>query len=123
MYVQIVRLESGEAGLRAALKTTGGVVWAYWRGDAPTRGQYAEVELAVTKVLDWGRELQPLDDGTEQTAPFEVLHGRLERSDPDGTTELWIGGDILHVQTQGVAPPPGTRLRLRGVELTAYPTE
>ena len=123
MRVQVVRLESGEAGLRAALKTSGGVVWAYWRGDPPTRGVFTDVELAVTRVLDWGRELQPLTEETGQTAPLEVLHGTVVRVDPDGSAQLRVGDGVLHVATQGAPPPPGTRFRLGGVELTAYPSE
>lgn len=123
MRVQVVRLESGEAGLRAALKTSGGVVWAYWRGPPPTRGVFTDVELAVTRVLDWGRELQPLTAEDGEAAPFEVLHGTLERVDADGSAELRVGTDTLHLATRGAPPPPGTPLRLRGVELTAYPSE
>ncbi|HZI15669.1 MAG TPA: hypothetical protein VE153_35205 [Myxococcus sp.] len=121
MQVQVVRVEQGEAGLRAALKTSGGIIWAYWRGDPPTRGQFTDVELAVTRVVSWGQELEPLTEGAGRAA-LEVLHGTLERIDADGSAELRVGGATLIVSTQGTPPPVGTKVRLSGCEITAYPS-
>jgi hypothetical protein len=121
MQVQVVRVEQGEAGLRAALKTSGGIIWAYWRGDPPTRGQFTDVELAVTRVVSWGQELEPLTEDAGRAA-LEVLHGTLVRIDADGSAELRVGGATLHVSTQGTPPPVGTKVRLSGCEITAYPS-
>lgn len=125
MQVQVVRVEGTEAGLRTALKTSGGIIWAYWRGDPPTRGQFTDVELAVTRVVSWGQELEPVEAESGQPGgrtALEVLYGTLERIDADGSAELRVGGATLHVSTQGTPPPPGTKVRLSGCEITAYPS-
>lgn len=124
MHVQVVRVEAGENGLRTALKTSGGVVWTYWRGDPPTRGQFIDAELAIAGALTWGRELEPLtsEDATASPAALGVLHAVLERYESDGTAVLRVGNGVVLVTTRGTPPTEGTPVRLRGGELTAYPT-
>ena len=63
-------------GPRVALKTPGGVIWAYWRGDPPSRGQFTDVELAVTRVLTWGEELEPISEASAGEPTLGVLDGR-----------------------------------------------
>lgn len=124
MRVQVLRLEVGEAGPRVALKTPGGVFWAYWRGEPPTRGAFTDVELAIAGVVEWGRELTALSgpggDGAGGAA-LECLNGTLEHLDADGTATVRVGGDAVLVATRGRAPALGTGVRLRGCEIAAYP--
>lgn len=128
MRVQVVRVESGEGGVRTALKTAGGVVWTYWRGDPPTRAQFSDVELAITAPVTWGRQLEIVraddtaNEGATSLPPaLGCLHAVLESIDQDGVALLRVGDGLVLVETTGAAPAPGTQLRLRACELTAYP--
>jgi hypothetical protein len=127
MRVRVVRMEEGESGLRTALLTEGGVVWTYWRGESPTAGQSVDVELAISAELTWGRELEVIADEDDSPgaltagAALGCLHAVLERTEPDGAAVLRVSEGILLVFAKGEPPPPGTRLRVRGCEITAYP--
>ncbi|MFP2910226.1 hypothetical protein ACLESD_35340 [Pyxidicoccus sp. 3LFB2] len=122
MQAQVVRLEQGDIGPRIALKTPGGVVWVYWRGDPPTRGQFTDVELAVTRVLTWGEELEPVSAAEAGEPTLGVLDGTLEAVDAEGTVTLRVGHSPVILSAKGTPPAPGTRVRLRNCEITAYPT-
>jgi hypothetical protein len=122
MHVQVVRLEQGAVGPRVALKTPGGVIWAYWRGDPPSRGQFTDVELAVTRVLTWGEELEPVSDAEAGEPTLGVLDGTLEVVDEEGTVTLLVGSSLVILSAKGTPPAPGTRVRLRNCEIAAYPT-
>jgi hypothetical protein len=122
MHAQVVRLEQGEVGPRVALKTPGGVVWAYWRGDPPTRGQYTDVELAITRVLTWGEELVPVSAAQAEEPTLGCLDGTLEAVDAEGTVTLRVGTARVILSARGTPPAPGTHVRLRDCEITAYPT-
>jgi hypothetical protein len=119
MHAQVVRLEQGDIGPRIALKTPGGIVWVYWRGDPPTKGQFTDVELAVTRVLTWGEELEPVSEVREPT--LGVLDGTLEAVDAEGTVTLRVGTSQVILSARGTPPAPGTRVRLRNCEIAAYP--
>ncbi|QSQ21154.1 hypothetical protein JY651_39105 [Pyxidicoccus parkwayensis] len=119
MHAQVVRLEQGDIGPRIALKTPGGIVWVYWRGDPPTKGQFTDVELAVTRVLTWGEELEPVSEVREPT--LGVLDGTLEAVDAEGTVTLRVGTAQVILSARGTPPAPGTRVRLRNCEIAAYP--
>lgn len=121
MHAQVVRLEQGAVGPRVALKTPGGVIWVYWRGDAPTRGQFTDVELAVTRVLTWGEELEPVSEAAAGEPTLGVLDGTLEAADAEGTVTLRVGVWPVILSAKGTAPAPGTRVRLRNCEIAAYP--
>lgn len=122
MEAQVVRLEQGAIGPRIALKTPGGVIWVYWRGDPPTRGQFTDVELAVTRVLTWGEELEPVSAAEAREPTLGVLDGTLEAVDAEGTVTLRVGHSIVILSAKGTPPAPGTHVRLRNCEITAYPT-
>ncbi|WP_164011217.1 hypothetical protein [Pyxidicoccus trucidator] len=122
MEVQVIRLEQGDIGPRIALKTQGGVIWVYWRGDPPTRGQFTNVELAVSRVLTWGEELETVSAAEAGEPTLGVLDGTLETVDADGTVILRVGHSVVMLSAEGTPPAPGTRVRLRNCEITAYPT-
>jgi len=122
MQVQVIRLEQGDVGPRVTLKTPGGVIWVYWRGEPPTRGQFTDVELAVTRVLTWGEELEPVSAAKAAEPTLGVLDGTLEALDADGTVVLRVGASPVILSAQGTPPVPGTHVRLRNCEITAYPT-
>ncbi|MBZ4419809.1 hypothetical protein [Myxococcus sp. RHSTA-1-4] len=122
MQAQVVRLEQGEVGPRVALKTPGGVIWAYWRGDPPTRGQYTDVELAITRVLTWGEELEQVSAAQAAEPTLGCLDGTLEAVDAEGTVTLRVGYAQVILSARGTPPAPGSHVRLRNCEITAYPT-
>lgn len=122
MHAQVVRLEQAEVGPRVALKTPGGVVWVYWRGDPPTRGQYTDVELAITRVLTWGEELVSVSAAQAEEPTLGCLDGTLEAVDAEGTVTLRVGLALVILSARGTPPAPGTHVRLRDCEITAYPT-
>jgi hypothetical protein len=122
MEAQVVRLEQGAVGPRVALKTPGGVIWAYWPGDPPMRGQYTDVELAVTRVLTWGEELEQVPEAEAGEPTLGCLDGTLEAVDAEGTVTLRVGHAQVILSARGTPPAPGSRVRLRNCEITAYPT-
>ncbi|NMO18364.1 hypothetical protein HPC49_34820 [Pyxidicoccus fallax] len=121
MQAQVVRLEQAEVGARVALKTPGGVVWVYWPGEPPTRGQFTDVELAVTRVLTWGEELEPVSAAEAREPTLGCLDGTLESVDAEGTVTLRVGPARVILSARGTPPALGSHVRLRNCEITAYP--
>jgi hypothetical protein len=90
----------------------------------PVVGRTYLVEFTVRHELDWGVDIEAVDELTEpKLEPFfagTFIEGRLESYADDGCAVLRLGPSVIMIQTSGEAPSVGTWVRATVSDMELY---
>ncbi|MGB8451169.1 MAG: hypothetical protein WCD89_02455 [Anaerocolumna sp.] len=123
MRVIIKRIINLEQGYNVAFSSEYGNATAIWNGAEPQINKEYFVEIEVSGVLLWQKDISVTDIECkieEMDNGVVYLSGVLESIEDDGYTVIKIGDSIVAIETQGVPPVINSCIKLVAKNIALY---
>jgi hypothetical protein len=122
MRVKVMEAINQTQGCQVNFSTEYGNATALWSGNEPQINKEYFVELEVSGVLGWQKDINVSEEKCGISLDSGTVHlvGLFESIEDDGYTVIRLGDSIISIETQGEPPDIGSNVKLTTNNLLLY---
>lgn len=123
MKINIKEIKSELSRNIVVFSTEFGSAKAIWQGDTPRPNLEYFVEMEISNILTWGRDIIRVDECSYSVGmEGDVLYfiGYIESIDDDGYTVIRLGDSIIAIEVDGNPFPQGVFVKVLANEVSLF---